>query len=36
MPQEPTQAPDWASLIVEDIDETLFSVDRDWRLTYLN
>lgn len=29
-------APDWATLIVEGIDEALFSVDSNWRLTYLN
>src|SRR6266508_200988 len=36
MPQEATQAPNWASLIVEDIEETFFSVDTNWRFTYLN
>ena len=36
MPQKQTKASDWASLIIENIEETLFSVDTNWRFTYLN
>jgi len=28
--------PNWAALIVEGIEEVLFSVDSEWRFTYLN
>jgi PAS domain S-box-containing protein len=27
---------DWAALIIEGVDEVLFSVDREWRFTYVN
>lgn len=32
----PSGTPEWAALIIEGIEEVLFSIDKEWRFTYLN